>query len=103
YNVTAVANQDEAVKVMDGDGASGIQLLMADILVNGAASGIELGAAADIKSRHPHLKTLFISGHADLPALVNGSDVKDAAYLQRPFMGADLIRSAQNMLTKDVA
>ncbi|MCZ6496393.1 MAG: response regulator, partial [Alphaproteobacteria bacterium] len=103
YDVVAVANQDQAIEAMQAESPESIKLLMTDILANGTVNGIELEAAAELKARHPHLKTLFVSGQSDLPDLIGKSKVKDAGFLQRPFLGTDLVESARNMLTKDVA
>jgi DNA-binding NtrC family response regulator len=103
YDVVAVADQNEAIKAMQGEDTGGIKLLMTDIVANGTVNGIELEAAAGLKAQHPGLKTLFISGHSNIPTLIRKNKVKDAGFLQRPFMGTDLVKSAREMLTKDVA
>jgi DNA-binding NtrC family response regulator len=100
FNVTAVADQDQAFAELANGGAP-IELLLTDIVVNGASNGIELEAAEKLKAEHPQLKTLFVSGQPELSKLVKKS--ADTSFLQRPFLGNDLIKSAQGMLTKDVA
>ncbi len=102
YDVISVADQKEAIKVMHTEDPGEIKLLMTDIVANGTVNGIELEAAAELKARHPNLRTLFISGQSGVPALISESKVKDAVFLQRPFLGTDLVKSAHDMLNEKV-
>jgi CheY-like chemotaxis protein len=103
YEVIAVENEAEALITIDAEGLASIGLLMTDIVAKGTDNGVELDTAASLQAQNPELKTLFISVHSDVANLISGSGVKDAGFLQRPFLGAELVKSTKQILTKKSA
>jgi DNA-binding NtrC family response regulator len=103
YEVIPVENEQEALETIDAEGLASIGLLMTDIVANGTENGIELDTAATLKAQNPHLKTLFISVHSDVADLINKSNVEDASFLKRPFLGAELVKSTSRILAKKSA
>lgn len=66
-------------------------VLVADVDLRGSASGPELYRS--LRSRHPRLKALFVSGFAREEMLALGMDPGASPLLVKPF-SAELLRSA---------
>ena len=88
----------EPPSVMEDEGHEQFALLMTDIVLTGPMNGVEV--AQNLKSRIPGLNILFLSGYADEGAVASRRSVKGAAFIQKPFVMADLLRSTEEMLAR---
>jgi two-component system cell cycle sensor histidine kinase/response regulator CckA len=83
YTVLLAGSGKEALKVADNYAAN-IDLLITDVIMPGMR-GTEL--AAELRSRRPHMKVLYVSGFADV-------GITDAPVLEKPFafdsLGAEI-------------
>jgi len=95
YRVILAANAKEAEQLSGKAGTF-------DVLVTDAVmpniSGAEL--ARRLRTAHPGLKVLFISGYADDPAVRDANGAEGAAFLQRPFSADSLGRKIRQMLSR---
>ncbi|WP_051327457.1 PAS domain S-box protein [Desulfatibacillum aliphaticivorans] len=90
YRVLTASSPQKALNLVD-EFQDGIQLLITDVIMPGM-NGKDL--AEELKSRHPSLKVLFMSGYtADLIAR-HGVLEKDVHFLEKPF--------SQNKLAEQV-
>jgi two-component system, cell cycle sensor histidine kinase and response regulator CckA len=95
YRVILAANAKEAEQLSGKAGTF-------DVLVTDAVmpniSGAEL--ARRLRTVHPALKVLFISGYADDPPIRDDSGAEGAVFLQRPFSADSLGRKIRQMLSR---
>ena len=92
YRVLAAASGQDAVAAAWRHGA-GIDLLLTDIVMAGMG-GAELYAW--MKSEHPYIKVLFISG-------VMSREPLEGAFLKKPFTPAELLAKVAQVLSARAA
>lgn len=97
YKVLAAGGSAEALQVMDKH-ARPVDLIIADVVMP-KVSGSEL--VKKVKVRYPKVKVIYISGYTD--DILIHSDVQeviesDAAFLQKPFLTEDLLKSVRKEL-----
>jgi CheY-like chemotaxis protein len=90
-----------------GDGVEGLRVaqshprpigLLVTDLVMPEMNGQEL--ARQLVGHLPELKVLFVSGHADHPALTGGPAGTGAAFLRKPFTLDDLTATVGDLLSR---
>ena len=81
YHVLATASPAEAITLADRERRK-IDLLITDVAMPGM-NGFELAHA--LKSSHPHLRVMFISGHTPDGIAHYGELDKKAVFIQKPF------------------
>jgi len=90
-----VAGDAETARVLAGDGARAIDLLLTDMVMPGV-SGTAL--ARDLVTTRPDLKVLFMSGFAD-PTLFGADRLEPGSqFLQKPFKPAALTAKVREVL-----
>jgi len=94
YQVRAVANADDALRVCD-DPSMGIDLLLTDLVLS-KGTGWEIASKA-LQSR-PGLKTLFMSGYSEGSVFGGRSIEAGVNFIQKPFTGADLRSRVREIL-----
>ena len=95
YNVMAAANGDEALRLAGRPDEQKINLLFTDVMMP-RMDGKEL--AAELRIGRPDVKVIFTSGNAEEAVFEQGLPVKNAAFLQKPFMLDDLARKVRDVL-----
>ena len=95
YRVILASNANEAEQLSGRAGT--FDVLITDAVMPNI-SGPEL--ARRLRTSHPGLKVLFISGYADEPAVRDDSGAEGAAFLQRPFSADSLGRKIRQMLSR---
>jgi two-component system cell cycle sensor histidine kinase/response regulator CckA len=73
-----------------------IQLLLTDVVMPEMGAG-EL--ADQLLAVRPEMKVLFISGYTNDEVLRRGFSWQEAAFIQKPFTGEDLMRKVREVLT----
>jgi len=93
YDTLSYASAQE---FLERDPYDGPCCLVLDVRMPGL-TGIELQEA--LKSDHPDLPVIFITGHGDVPMSVKA--MKDGAsdFLQKPFEDEDLLKAIQTAIT----
>jgi PAS domain S-box-containing protein len=96
YRVVVARNADDALRVLDGTGDSGFDLLFTDILMPGSMNGLAL--AERVRQRMPEIAVLLTTGYnEDLVAEGPGTSSWDV--LGKPYRRtalADRVRAALN-------
>ena len=82
YQVAQAANGAAALRLGES-GEAAIDLLLTDVIMPGM-TGPEL--AARMKSRHPVMKVLFMSGYSDSESALRAGLGEEGEYLQKPFL-----------------
>jgi len=82
YEVLACQAGDEAVDLMDARGGT-IQLLITDVNLGAGMDGFE--AAERLRTRHPSLKVLFISGEEEAEGPARHAPGRSDRFLLKPF------------------
>jgi two-component system, cell cycle sensor histidine kinase and response regulator CckA len=82
YDVVCAASGEEALAALDAS-ARTIDLLLTDVVLPGAYSGPTL--AAQVQSRGPGVRVLFVSGYTDETIAEHGLDMPNVAFLQKPY------------------
>ena len=95
YRVQATASIAEARSMI---AAKAPALLLTDVMLPGG-NGRELADAA--RQTAPHLKVMFMSGHADSVDLKMGRPDEQPNLLQKPFRQHDLALKVRAMLDAD--
>jgi DNA-binding NtrC family response regulator len=95
YRVILASNAKEAEQI--GGNAGSFDLLITDAVMPNI-TGAEL--ARRLRSSHPGLKVLFISGYADEPPERDDNRTDGAAFLQKPFSADSLGRKIRQMLSR---
>ena len=95
--VTSARDGFEARRILETSGAT-MELLVTDIVMPGLY-GHEL--AAEARARHPHLKTLYISGYLDEVKLPLNELDRSQAFLQKPFSMATLVATVVELLERN--
>jgi len=95
YRVILASNAKEAEQI--GGNAGSFDLLITDAVMPNI-TGAEL--ARRLRTSHPGLKVLFISGYADEPPERDENRTDGAAFLQKPFSADSLGRKIRQMLSR---
>jgi PAS domain S-box-containing protein len=95
YRVILASNANEAEQI--GGSAGSFDLLITDAVMPNI-TGTEL--ARRLRTAHPGLKVLFISGYADDPPERDETGGESAAFLQKPFSADSLGRKIRQMLSR---
>jgi PAS domain S-box-containing protein len=94
YHVLEAGRTSEVIQVLTTH-AGRVSLVLADVVMPGAG-GPEL--ARRIKEQAPNIPILFTSGYTDGEIARRGLLEPDAAFLQKPFTPAGLVRAVQERL-----
>ena len=94
YRVLSAAYSDEAL-LLAGRYEGGIALLITDVVLPGM-NGREL--AERLRSVHPAMKVLYMSGYTDDVAVQHGVLSARLPFLQKPFTPDDLMRKVREVL-----
>jgi PAS domain S-box-containing protein len=94
YRVLSAAYSDEAL-LLAGRYEGGIALLITDVVLPGM-NGREL--AERLRSVHPAMKVLYMSGYTDDVAVQHGVLSARLPFLQKPFTPDDLTRKVREVL-----
>jgi len=94
YQVLSAADGDEAVRLADRRG-SPPDLLLTDLNLSGMPAR-ELVTA--LKGLYPSIKVMVMSGSLDLPLGDPLSKLAPAAFLAKPFMADDLLKTVHSVL-----
>ena len=94
YEVLGAANASAALQLLHAHGGA-VDLLLTDVVMPGM-NGIELASA--VRWRYPDVAVLFVSGHLDEEATVNGPLPSDATLLTKPFGPDELTRTVREVL-----
>jgi two-component system cell cycle sensor histidine kinase/response regulator CckA len=97
YKLMDAAEPTEAHRLADAFKGP-IQLLITDVVMP-KTSGREL--AAQIVSRRPETKVLYMSGYTDLAVVSRGLEKASVAFLQKPFTPAALTQKVREVLESD--
>jgi hypothetical protein len=95
YRVILAANANEAEQI--GGSAGSFDLLITNT-AGPNITGVEL--AGRLRTAHPGLKVLFISGDADSPPERDEIVLEGAAFLRKPFSSDSLGRKIRQMLSR---
>ena len=95
YRVLEASSGEEAMKT-EGLEERPLDLVITDIVMPGL-SGPEL--ALHLKSRHPRLKVLYMSGYSEVPAEI-GALEEGATLLEKPFRVETLSRKVRELLDR---
>ncbi|MFN8613453.1 MAG: response regulator [Vulcanimicrobiota bacterium] len=98
YEVVGVSNAQDAVTVAR---RSDFHLLLADVRMAGEADGV--AALEAIKSRAPHVRSIIMTGYADLDVPVRAARLQADDYLTKPFEFHELMRCVRSVLDRDEA
>ncbi|MCZ7651790.1 MAG: PAS domain S-box protein [Thermoanaerobaculia bacterium] len=94
FTVLEAGDGEEALGLALGDGR--IDLLLSDIRMPRLGGG-ELAAA--LRTSHPGLRVLFMSGYTERPGSGSAAAVSESAtVLQKPFSNADLLAAVEDAL-----
>ena len=91
YEVTACADGEEAVAVLDEDW----DLLLTDIVMPGI-DGIEVARQA--AARHPGLRIMFITGFAAVALAATGQAPAGAKVLSKPIHLREIVTEVERMI-----
>lgn len=98
YEVVGVENAQEAVAVAArGD----FHLLLTDVRLAGEADGV--AALEAIKGRAQQLRSIVMTGYADMDVPVRAARLQADDYLTKPFEGHELLRCVRSVLDRDQA
>ena len=96
YRVLSAADAHEALELF-GREADGIDLLITDVIMPDI-NGVEL--ANRLRSSHPDLPTIFMSGYSDEFLEQRTGLGTDSAFLQKPFSMTELLRAVTGVLAR---
>lgn len=94
YTVVKAASPAEAGRILEARGAE-IDLLLTDVVLP-ERNGRRFYEEA--RSRHPHLRVLYMSGYTDNAIVVDGILSPDALFIQKPFAKETLILKVREAL-----
>jgi two-component system, cell cycle sensor histidine kinase and response regulator CckA len=97
YRVMAAATPEQAI-ALAGKMAGGIDLLLTDVIMPGM-NGRDLDK--HLRSLHPQLKTLFMSGHTADVIAHRGILDEGVAFIEKPFSINDLAAMLQRLLGEE--
>jgi CheY-like chemotaxis protein len=96
FNVIEAESAASALSLVDSY-SSPIHLLISDVVMP-QMGGQQL--AEIIRTRHPGLPVLYISGHSDLALHTDEPGGRQEAFLQKPFTPTSLVRKVRSILMK---
>ncbi len=96
YHVFVAENGRSALEVVERASVE-IALVITDIAMPGM-SGQELGA--ELRSRRPKLKLLYLSGYSPQVLLEGGSSAADIEFLGKPFTSSALLEKVRRVLER---
>ena len=99
YRVLSAASGVEARSVVD-DQAGPIDLLLTDVM-GPQMTGREL--VAELRSRYPHLRVLYMSGYAHGALAARGTLDEDVEFIEKPFSQRALLAKVRQLLDSDPA
>ena len=96
YTVLSAGTPEEAIRIAE-ERAGSIRLVVTDMVMP-RMNGRDL--TAYLRSRHPHLKYLFVSGYAGplAPRQATRGDGDDVPFLSKPFSQASLASKLREAL-----
>ncbi len=94
FEVVPATDGQEAVECFEGD-REGFQLVLLDLTMP-RMDGRE--AFRTLRSLHPHVPTILYSGYSELESLKEVLEQGSVAFLQKPFLLADLQRTIHRVL-----
>lgn len=94
YTVLEAANGPEALRLIDGHPEQ-VQLLVTDVVMPEMSGG---KLAELLRSRHPRLKVLFVSGYNEDALVRQGLFAATERLLQKPFTSSALAATVQDVL-----
>jgi CheY-like chemotaxis protein len=94
YTVIEARSGADALQIYEGD-QQGIDLVLTDLIMPGMG-GHEL--VERLRTRHPELRVLFMSGYADKAVTSNGAVRKGTAYVEKPFSVELLMQRLREVL-----
>lgn len=97
YEAVSAANAEEALSILDS-GAS-VALLLTDVVLGRGMNGVAL--ALDAKQRHPHLKVLCMSGHAETEIFERYDGANQLRLIAKPFSRSTLSELIEDTLSTD--
>ncbi len=97
YQVLKARTAAEAATAFRGCGEN-VQLLLTDVVLPGR-NGRAL--ASDLRTAHPGLKTIFISGYPENEVTKLGLQEPGLFYLPKPFSVASLVKKVRQVLGED--
>jgi len=95
YEVVVAANGIEALAIQPGELAR-VKLLLTDVIMPGHMSGVAI--AASLTARHPTLRVLYVSGHAEDALLYRRVLDPGVEFLSKPFTSSSLLGRVRNVL-----
>jgi CheY-like chemotaxis protein len=96
YKILEASHGNDALLIYEKHNGP-IDLILADLLMPGM-SGPEL--AKSLKSLHPQMKVLYMSGYTDNAIVHHGILEKGMNYIQKPFTVNELARKVREVLDK---
>jgi two-component system, cell cycle sensor histidine kinase and response regulator CckA len=96
YSVFEASGLDQAIKIIQGNGAK-ISLLLTDVVMPGTG-GKEL--AKQLTALQPGLKVMFMSGYADEVIAHNGNFAEGTVLIQKPFTKRVLLTKIREVLDR---
>ena len=97
YRILEASQGDDALRISERHGGP-IDLILVDVIMPGMSCS-EL--AKHLKSPHPKMKVLYMSGYTDNAIVRHGVLEKGVNYIQKPFTMEGLARKVREVLDKD--
>jgi PAS domain S-box-containing protein len=94
YTVIEAHDGASAVQALNETGE--IDLLVTDVGLPGGMNGRQLADA--IRTRHPELGVLFVTGYADMQVVDGSNPQSNTLVMAKPFVGAELLRRVAQLL-----
>jgi len=85
HNVKIVSSGESAIKEIEN---GNFDLVFMDVALNGDLDGIE--TAKIIKSKHPNIKIVFVSGSSNLTDMENINQLKPYKFISKPLKPKEL-------------
>jgi len=97
YRILEASQGDDALRISERHGGP-IDLILVDVIMPGMSCS-EL--AKHLKSPHPKMKVVYMSGYTDNAIVRHGVLEKGVNYIQKPFTMEGLARKVREVLDKD--
>ena len=97
YRILEASQGDDALRISERHGGP-IDLILVDVIMPGMSCS-EL--SKHLKSPHPKMKVLYMSGYTDNAIVRHGVLEKGINYIQKPFTMEGLARKVREVLDKD--
>ena len=95
--LVSAANAEETLSILDSN--SGIALLLTDVVLGRGMDGVAL--ALEAKRRHPRLKVLCMSGHAETEIFERYKGADQLRLVAKPFSRSTLSEVIEEVLSTD--